>query len=146
MDVTVYNTTSEPNAIYKNLGTGVQYTGTVRDPGEIAVTDPVVLIAAGVDPSVNYCYISTFGRYYHCMVRSVRDGLTELICHVDVLMSYQSDIISLPAIADRAQTVNNQYSSYLVDTKQKMYTYKTICTKRLHTFSYGSNYILLTAG
>lgn len=146
MEITVYNTTSEPNAINKTLGTGTQISGTVRDPGEISVTDPVVLIAAGVDPSINYCYISDFGRYYYCTVRSIREGLSELTCHVDVLMSYQSDILSLSAIAERAQTDGDRYSSYLPDNMQKMYTYKTICTRRLHTFSYGSSYILITAG
>lgn len=146
MTVTVYNTTSEPQAIYKSLGTGVQFTGTVKDPGDISVTNPTVLIYAAVDPAVNYCYIDTFDRYYHVMCRSVREGLTELICKVDVLMSYQTDILNLPAIAERAQTENDQYSSYLRDTQQRMYTYKTICTRRLHTFSYGSNYILITAG
>lgn len=146
MEITVYNTTSEPNAINKTLGTGTQISGTVRDPGEISVTDPVVLIAAGVDPSINYCYISDFGRYYYCTVRSIREGLSELTCHVDVLMSYQSDILSLQAIAERAQTDGDRYSSYLPDNMQKMYTYKTICTRRLHTFSYGSSYILITAG
>lgn len=146
MTVTVYNVTAEPNAISKSLGTGVQVSGTVRDPGEISVTDPVVLIAAGVDADVNYCYIDSFARYYYCTCKAVREGLTELICHVDVLMSYAADILALPAIAERAQTDGDRYSSYLPDNMQKMYTYKTICTRRLHTFSYGSNYILITAG
>lgn len=146
MEITVYNTASEPNAIYKDLGTGVQISGTVRDPGEISVTDPVVLIAAAVDPSINYCYISDFGRYYYCTVRSIRDGLTELTCHVDVLMSYQADILALPVIAARTQTDNDQYSSYLYDTEQQIYAYKTIATKLITTFTYGSNFVLITAG
>lgn len=145
MTVTVYNVTSEPNALRKTLGTGTQYTGTVRDPGEISVTDPVILIAAGLDPSVNYCYISDFGRYYFVRLNSVREGLTELICSVDVLMSYQSDILNMSVIADRTNTENDQYSSYLIDEKQRVYAYKTICTRLLHTFSY-SDYILITAG
>lgn len=146
MTVTLYNTTSEPNALYKTLGTGTQYTGTVRDSGEISVTDPVLLIAASLDQAINYAYISEFDRYYFVKLTAVREGLTEISCSVDVLMSYQTDILALPAIAERAQTENDQYSSYLIDKEQRMYTYKTICTRRLHTFSYGSSYILITAG
>lgn len=146
MTVTVYSTPSEPNRITKSLGTGTGYTGTVKDPGEVSVTDPVVLIAASLDPAVNYCYIDTFGRYYYVELRAVRESLTELHCKVDPLMSYSSDILALPAIAARTTTDGDHYSSYLPDELQKMYAYKTICTRLLHTFSYAGDYILITAG
>lgn len=144
--ITLYNTTSEPNAISKILDTGTGYTGTVRDSGELSVTDPVVMVSGAVDPTRNYMYISEFGRYYWITQKGYREGLTEISGHVDVLMSYQADILSLPAIAERAQTQNDQYSSYLYDKQQLCYAYKTICTRRLHTFSYDVTYILITAG
>lgn len=104
MTVTVYNVSDEPNKIRKRLGTGTQYTGIVRDTGEISVTDPVILIAATLDPSINYAYISDFSRYYYVKIRSIREGLVEISCHVDVLMSYQADILDAAAIADRTNT------------------------------------------
>lgn len=144
--VYLYNTADEPNRIRKTLPTVTPVTGTIRDPGSVDVLQPDILIAGTVDPSCNYCYIDVFDRYYFVNSTSIRSGLTELHCTVDVLMSYQSDILALPAIAARAQTENNQYSSYLIDSQQKCYTYKTICTRRLHTFSYSPTYILITAG
>ena len=146
MNISFWNMTAEPNRIQKPLPTVTPLSGTIHDPGSVDVLNPVILIAGTVDPSANYCYIDTFDRYYWIRSRSFRDGLTEITCSVDVLMSYASDILSLPAIAARAQTENDQYSSYLMDREQRMYTYKTICTRRLHTFTYGGSYILITAG
>ena len=146
ISISLYNTADEPNRIKKNLPTVTPVSGTIRDPGSVDVLNPVILIAGTVDPACNYCYIDVFDRYYFVRSVSVRSGLTELHCNVDVLMSYQADILSLHAIADRSQTSNDQYSSYLVDKLQRCYTYKTICTRRLHTFTYGATYILITAG
>ena len=144
--VYLYNMLQEPERIQKTLPTVSPIEGTIRDPGSVDVLEPVILIGQNVDPSCNYCYIDLFDRYYNMKPVSVRTGLTELHCSVDVLMSYSSDILALPAIAARTQVSNDQYSSYLIDTQQRIYTYKTICTRLLHTFSYGSDFILITAG
>lgn len=38
---------------------------------------------------VNYLYIEDFKRYYYIThLRSIRTGLVEVSCHVDVLMSF----------------------------------------------------------
>lgn len=144
--VYLYNTADEPNRIQKTLPTVSPVEGTIRDPGSVDVLQPDILIAGTVDPSCNYCYIDVFDRYYFVNSTSIRSGLTELHCSVDVLMSYKTDILALPAIAARAQTENDTYSSYLIDNQQRCYTYKTICTRRLHTFSYAATYVLITAG
>ena len=68
MIVTLYNISDEPNRVRKRLGTGTQYTGVVRDTGEVSVTDPVLLVAANLDPSINYAYISEFSRYYYVKI------------------------------------------------------------------------------
>jgi hypothetical protein len=146
MNISFWNTGDEPNRILKSLPTVTPVSGTIRDPGSVDVLNPVILVAGTVDPNVNYCYIDVFDRYYWVRSTSFRNGLTEITCSVDVLMSYASDILALHAIAARAQTENDQYSSYLIDREQRMYTYKTICTRRLHTFSYSSSYVLITAG
>lgn len=145
MTVTLYNVSDEPSRVRKRLGTGTQYTGVVRDTGEVSVTDPVILVSANLDPGINYAYISDFSRYYYVKIRSVRVGLVEISCHVDVLMSYQADILEAAAIADRTSTENDRYSSYLIDDRQRVYTFKTICTRLMHTFEFG-DYILITAG
>ena len=146
MNISIWNTADEPNRIRKSLPAVTPVSGTVRDPGSVDVLNPVILIAGQVDPAANYCYIDVFARYYWIRSRSIRNGLTELSCTVDVLMSYAADILRLPAIAARTQTDGDRYSSYLIDREQRTYTYKTICTRRLNTFSYGGNYILITAG
>lgn len=146
INIYLYNSADEPNRIKKSLPTVTPVSGTIRDPGSVDVLNPVVLVASGVDPSCNYCYIDVFDRYYFVRSVSVRTGLTELHCNIDVLMSYKTDILALHAIADRTQTDGDRYSSYLIDKLQRCYTYKTICTRRLHTFSYSPTYILITAG
>lgn len=146
LNISLYNISDEPEKIRKNLPTVTPVTGTIKDPGSVDILNPVILLSGDADPNCNYCYIDFFDRYYFVKEVSVRSGLCELHCSVDVLMSYQSDILALPAIAARAQTDNDQYSSYLYDNQQRLYTYKTIATKLITTFTYGSNFVLITAG
>jgi len=63
--------------------------GYLRD--ETSLIDPVLTfeipMANIVD--VNYLYIEDFKRYYYIThLRSIRTGLVEVSCHVDVLMSF----------------------------------------------------------
>lgn len=144
LNVTFYNFTGEPDTIQKTIGTGTQLTGTARN--EIDQVNPTLLFE-GVPLGSNYAYIDSFGSYYYCDPPSpVRSGIYSVSMHRDPLTTFASQILGLPAIAARTQTEGDRYSSYLPDNEQRCYTYKTICTRLIHTFAYGSNYILITAG
>lgn len=144
LNVTFYNFTGEPDTIQKTLGTGTQLTGTARN--EIDQVNPTLLFD-GVPLGSNYAYIDSFGSYYYCDPPApVRSGIYSVSMHRDPLKTFASQILILPAIAARAQTEGDQFSSYLPDPLQQIYTFRTICTRALHTFSYGNYYILMTAG
>lgn len=63
----------------------------------------------------NYLYCSDFGRYYYINDVVVKNnGMTELPCSVDVLMTYASGIRDLYTIVERQEQVDN-CNPYIVD-------------------------------
>lgn len=143
MTITFYNYVGEPATIRKQLGTGYTITGSMRGP--IDDQSPYIT-AEHIPDGVNYAYIAELGAYYYMDPKDIiRTGICGAQLRRDPLMTFASQILALPAIAARAQTDGDRYSSYLIDTEQRMYAYKTICTRLLHTFEYG-DYILITAG
>lgn len=143
MTITFYNYAGEPATIRKQLGTGYTITGSMRGPFD----DQRPYITVEIIPDgANYAYIAELGAYYYMDPKDIiRTGICGAQLRRDPLMTFASQILALPAIAARAQTEGDRYSSYLIDTEQRMYAYKTICTRLLHTFEYG-DYILITAG
>lgn len=102
MTITLYNVSDEAEVLNKDLGTGTQYTGSVKDNGAVSMDEPTVLIAASGDPGANYCYIPAFDRYYYITRRRmVRSGLFEISCVSDPLMSFYASICSLSAVVQR---------------------------------------------
>lgn len=143
MTITFYNYSGEPATIRKQLPTGYTITGTMR--GALDDQRPYI-VAENIPGGANYAYIAEFGAYYYMDPSEIiRTGLYGAQLRRDPLMTFASQILALHAIADRAQTEGDQYSSYLIDTEQRVYAFKTICTRLLHTFEYG-DYILITAG
>ncbi len=143
MTVTLYNVSDEPNRVRKRLGTGTQYTGVVRDTGEVSVTDPVILVSANLDPGINYACISDFSRYYYVKIRSVRVGLVEISCHVDVLFTYKNSILEQSAIIARQE---NNFNLLLTDGM-----FRTTQKPRIATYNFPSgfnqfDYVIALAG
>ena len=147
MTITLYNTASENNAIHKSLGTGSQYTGNIRDTGAVDVVRPVVLINADIY-GYNYAYISEFGRYYFITETThERTGLTAFQLLSDPLMSFQTDILALPAIAARVSGDNGSlFNSYLPDSRLRVQANDRTGHYHVHSFGWSGDYILITAG
>ena len=103
MTVTVYNTPTGTEHMRKEISSVVgTYTGAVRD--SIVIERPIILLNATLATG-NYCYIPDFGRYYYIRAKNVmRDGLTEIQCEVDVLMSYQTQILGCKCICEQRVT------------------------------------------
>lgn len=146
MTVNWYVSTDNPKKINKSLGEPIATSPDIM-PFEAVDLDSPKIILAYNSSLLNVNYAELDGRYYF-VDEPILDTGNRMIftMHPDLLMTYQSGILALPAIADRTQVANNQFSSYLVDTEQRVYTFKTICTRLMHTFQYGSDYILITAG
>lgn len=97
MVIDLYITGSEKNAIFKNLQNEIELVGSLRD--ESSVINPVFILEATNPTAYNYCFIPDFNRYYFITnIESVRTNLWRIHCAVDVLMSYQTQILNLNVI------------------------------------------------
>ena len=113
MTIFLYYNKSERIRITKDLVEVVSLDGTLREP--TSLVDPVITIQIDQVTGYNYCYIPEFERGYFIQdIISIRTGLVELHCHVDVLSTYSSQLITLTAIVSRNE---NQYNEWLVDNR-----------------------------
>lgn len=145
MDITLCNNSSEKNEINKAISNSVTFTGILRS--ETSVSDPVIMLEYNGNLSVyNYCRIPDFSRYYYITdITSVRANLWTVKCHVDVLMSFKSAILSAVAILD--ESTETGISNYL---SNEVWRSLSKDKTSIIPFSNGLNstgeYILITAG
>lgn len=112
MNVYLYHNSSDINVVDKSLSSALSVSGTLKE--NCSVTDPTILINAGNISTVNYMHIPEFDRYYYITnIVSVRNGLWAVSGHVDVLMSYKSQIRARSAILSR--TANQNYANLYLD-------------------------------
>lgn len=97
--------TGEQNLIRKSGAfseTTITVNGTLKE--SCSITDPVMIIA--MDTSIltyNYATISAFNRHYFIRnIVSVRNGLWEVSMHVDVLYTYETEILSQSGVMARS--------------------------------------------
>ena len=144
MVIDLYVTGSERNEIYKRLQNELELSGTLRD--ESSVINPTFLIQHSNPTQYNYCFIPQFDRYYFINdIVSVRNGLWRISCTVDVLMSFQAQILNLDVIVSDAS--NPDKETYVNGTQWKT----TVKTKtNVVNFPNGlldsGEYILITSG
>lgn len=123
MTFDIYNTPTAPEHLYKDISTVISpaagYSGAVR--GELSVDMPTVRIEAAITTG-NYVKIRELGRYYWITERNlIRDGLTELTLKSDPLMSFASQILTLPIYVTRTEQRATEekphgWNSYLHDS------------------------------
>lgn len=144
MHITLYTNSSERINLTKNLTQLIALEGTLRE--ETSILDPVILLS-GIDSylsTMNYLYIQEFGRYYFInAIKSVRNGLWEISCHVDVLYTYQTSILEQSAIIARQE---NNYNLLLNDGM-----FRTTQKPRIATYNFPSgftdfDYVIALAG
>lgn len=147
ISITLYNTSSDNNCINKSLGTGAMFTGTIKGSGSVDVVRPEILIESNVY-GYNYAYIDEFDRYYYITeITHERTGLSTVQLLSDPLMSFKNSIYALPAIAGRVSGGNGElFNSYLHDSRQQLLASDICGTWVIHSFAYGNQYVLVTAG
>lgn len=128
MTINVYRNASDKNVVDKSISEIGTLSGSLRD--SCSVTDPTILIEGGNLSSINYFYIPDFNRYYYVVsVTSVRTGVWAITGHVDVLMSYRSQIRNLGAVISRTEDtgIANLYlpDDKLLVTSRRDFTLKT---------------------
>lgn len=135
---------SESNRLTKTLTDILSLSGTLKT--ETSIIDPVILVEADLSTltGCNYCTIQAFGRsYFVTNIRSIRNGLVEISCHVDVLSTYATQIRANRAIVQRQE---NDWNLYLNDGVFKTYQNPQTVTKVFPAGFGTKHYFLTVAG
>lgn len=143
-DILLQNNKSEQNRVTKELETIATVSGVLK--AETSIIDPVIVIECDLATVTNCNYISipTFGRrYFVNNIRSVRAGLVEFSCHVDVLSSFAEAIKANSAIIKR-QEVN--WNLYLNDGTFRVYQNPNVLTKAFPSGFDTQEFVLAIAG
>ena len=142
-DIILYQNMSEKNKLDKDIQFPLTITGTLKN--DCSIINPVILaaITANAASSYNYIYIASFNRYYYINdAISIRDGITELHCSVDVLMSFKTEILNNSAIIERSET---EWNLYLNDGSFKTYANNIVLTKAFPSGFTTMNFVLAVA-
>ena len=107
MNIYFYNVKDDRRALVKtliNTGAGANLkatlTGHLKD--DCSILDPVIEVAYNADIlTSNYMYIPAFGRYYFINNITTSTQRLYISAHVDVLMTYSTDIKTLRCVVDR---------------------------------------------
>lgn len=143
--ITIQTSSSEKNRVDKTLTDIAALTGTLRN--DTSIIDPTFQIAGDMSAylNANYCTVPAFGRcYFINNIRSVRAGLFEIVCHVDVLSSFKTQLRANSAIIHKSE---RNWNLYLNDGSLKTYQDPIVYTKKFSSgFPETEQYILGVAG
>ena len=143
-DITLQTNQSEQNRVSKTLVDLATVSGVLKE--ETSIIDPIIKIEGDLSNFVNcnYLTIPAFGRsYFVNNIRSIRQGLVEFACHVDVLSSFADAIKTNKAIVKRQE---NNWNLYLNDGTFKVYQNPTVLTKAFPSGFNTQEFILAVAG
>lgn len=118
--------------------------GVLKD--STSIIDPVILIECDLTDvtGCNYISIPKFNRFYYVNnIRSVRNGLVEFSCHVDVLSSFADEIRKNDAIIRRQE---NKWNLYLNDGTFKVYQNPIVLTRSFPSGFSTQEFVLAVAG
>lgn len=143
MTINLYVNVSEKERVTKTLSLEKSFSGTLRE--QTSVIDPVISIESTDNLSqYNYMYIPDFGRYYYIRnVESVKNGLWRITGHVDVLMSFKSQILANSGVIERQE---NKWNLYLPDPDFQTSNKTQIQTKKFPKGFGNRSYILVISG
>ncbi len=109
-NISIQYNKSPKNKIGKTIDNITTINGNLRD--DSSIIDPVFIVDSTITElrKSNYCTIGAWGRsYFITDIKTIRQGLIELHCHVDVLESFKNEIKSNKGIIKRNQHVSNKY-------------------------------------
>lgn len=146
MNVIIYQSLSEGNVVNKQLNELANVNGTLRE--STSILNPSITFEDNSNgfTLANYIYIPDFNRYYFITnVTSIRNGLWQIDCHVDVLMSWKNYFLNLSAIVARQE---NLYNLYLNDDKFLVNSNRQYVTRAFpnRVVQGGLSYVMTVAG
>ena len=143
-NITLQKMTSEKYAVSKKTSDIKTVSGVLKDT--TSIIDPVIMIEIDLADvtECNYLSIPKFGRkYFVNNIRSVRNGLVEFTCHVDVLSSWASELKTNSAIVRRNE---KKWNLYLNDGTFKIYQNPNVLTKAFPSGFTTQEFVLAVAG
>lgn len=143
-NIVLQTNNSEPNRVTKSVSDIMTLSGVLKE--ETSIIDPVIKIECDLATvtGCNYLSIPAFGRsYFVNNIRSVRNGLVEFSCHVDVLSSFADGIKANSAIVKRQE---NSWNLYLNDGSLKVYQNPIVLTKAFPSGFTTQEFVLAIAG
>lgn len=144
MEIVLYITGSERQAIRKALQNELELIGSLR--GESSVINPSFLIEIDNPSQYNYCFIPEFNRYYFITnITSVRTRIWRIDCNVDVLMSFQAQILNLDVIVSDDSLPDTE-TYFVGDQWQTLVKTKTDVINFPSGLLDTGEYILITSG
>lgn len=136
---------SPNNKLDKNIQDVLTVSGTLKD--STSLIDPVIIIECDLTDvrKTNYCTIDAFGRKYFIInITSVRKGLVEFECHVDVLTTYKDDIRDASGIVRKQE---NKFNLLLNDSSLAYQANPIIRAREFpHGFNNDGEFVLAVAG
>ena len=135
---------SERERLSKSIDDILTVSGVLKE--ETSIIDPVIMIECDLNAvkNCNYMTIPAFGRsYFVNNIRSIRNGLVEFSCHVDVLSSFANQIRDNTAIVRKQE---NDWNLYLNDGSFKVYQNPNVLTKAFPSGFTTQEFILAVAG
>lgn len=113
MTINLYTNLSEPIRADKDLRSVATVNGYLREESSVLEPSFDIEVADNLLNSINYAYISEFGRYYFVgNPVSVRKGLWRFPMRVDVLSTYKAGVRENYAIIERNE---NNYDLLIND-------------------------------
>ncbi len=135
---------SERERLSKSVNNIITVSGVLKE--ETSIIDPVIMIECDLNAvkNCNYMTVPAFGRsYFVNNIRSIRNGLIEFSCHVDVLSSFASQIRGNTAIIRKQE---NDWNLYLNDGSFKVYQNPNVLTKAFPSGFTTQEFVLAVAG
>ena len=143
-NIVLQRNNSEQNKLTKEITDIITVSGELKT--ETSIIDPVIMIECDLASvtGCNYMSIPAFGRsYFVNNIRSIRSGLVEFSCHVDVLSSFASEIRGNTAIVRKQE---NNWNLYLNDGSFKVYQNPNVLTKAFPSGFTTQEFVLAVAG
>lgn len=146
MNIELCSTSSEVNALHKNINTVDSVDCVIK--GNISLETPVLILSySGNKNNINYLRIPEFSRsYFITDLIDLTGSRYEARCKVDVLESFKDDILKLNCIIDKQEnnSLSNKYyndGSFIVTEQETVSTYNFN-----NGFNENGEFILITAG
>lgn len=105
-----YQYNGHANTVNKQLDSGTTINGELRQ--DFDILRPVITLKHQQYPNYNYCRIASLGRYYFVdSVTFIGNGMYEVKLSVDVLKTYETQIMAAYATAVRADNADKYISN-----------------------------------